>query len=208
MYTTKNKLAEQIIRLLDGGDPSDDSKHDKRAIILHIEQAVAFLVKGNFLKTLLVADTGIDSHYISTFRNVEVLRDDELEMSYSEIPHSYIELPKDKGIHLVCAMKAQDVPYVPVRNGSQALYSHSAASNLEGRTGFWPEAKRIYYTKDIFTAGCKKVLMKLIVPSPSNVDDDDSYPISTDMELPVINQVLQLMGVNVPTDDVNDNSSK
>lgn len=208
LTTTKNKLAEQVIRRLNGGDSSVESQYDKREIILFIEQALAALVKSEFMASLRIAGPHIGSQYISSFINVPILRDEDRDEVYSIIPHDYVNLPNDRGIQQVSMMKDQTSAFVPVRNGSTALFSKSPASRLEGRIGFYPEGNRIYYKKDLLKDGCDKVLIKLIVPSPSELDDDDPYPIPTDMQLPVINEVLKLMGVQVQTDDVNDNSNK
>lgn len=208
MFTTKNKLAEQVIRRLNGGDISDDAEQDPREVILFIEQAVAVLVKENYIKTLLVEETSVDPKYIAMFKNVPVLQDKDIGLSYSETPYPFLDLHADRGIHHVSMMKEQGGAFVPIRNGSVSLYSHSPAKNLEGRIGYWPEAKRIYYSVDLVRQGCDKVLVKLIVPSPSELDDDEPYPIGSDMELPVIERVLALMGVNSNTDDVNDNTNK
>ena len=45
MATTKAKLAEQVLRIIQGGSISDDSDIDTREIILHIEQERDRLIK-------------------------------------------------------------------------------------------------------------------------------------------------------------------
>lgn len=208
MYITKNILAEQIQRRINGGDRNDDSEFDDREIILYIEQALAVLIKESFIKMLRVDETPVGAQYISSFMNVEVVESPCLKLSYSILPRSYIDLHSDRGIHQISLMEDQLNTFVPVRNGSVSLFSKSPASGLEGRTGYYPEGARVYYTKNLVKDGIVKVLMKLIVPSPSDLGNDDPYPIGTDMELPVIVKVLELMGISPPTDDVNDSSNK
>ena len=208
MFTTKNKISEQILRRLSGGDVSDDTEFDKREIILLVEQALAELVKEQYIKTLIVAETSVDPKYISVFKNVAIKKDTDLNLTFSESPHPYMDLHMDKGIHMVSMMKNQSDPFIPQRNGNVALYDKSPAKDMEGRIGYWPEANRIYYSRDLIKIGCDKVLIKLIVPSPSELGDDDPYPIGPDMELPIIQRVLTIMGVAVATDDVSDNTNK
>jgi hypothetical protein len=208
MYITKNILAEQIQRRISGGDVSDDSEFDPREIILFIEQALAVLVKDSFITMLRVDETVVGAQYISSFMNVEVVESPCLKLSYSIVPRGYIDLHSDRGIHQISLMEDQENSFVPVRNGSTALYSKSSAGRLEGRTSYYPEGARVYYNKNLNKDGIVKVLIKLIVPSPSDLGNDDPYPIGTDMELPVILKVLELMGIAPPTDDVNDSSNK
>ncbi len=206
MFTTKKKLAEQVLRRISGGDAEDDSQFDIREIILLVEQAVNALVKADLLQGLAIGETYIGTQYISTFMDTPVLFDNGLDKAYSEIPCNYLSLPDDRGVYHISRMKGQDDAFVPLRNGSETLYSHSPARNLEGRAGFWTEGKRIYYKPNIFKDGCKGVLLKLVVASPSEIKDDEPYPIGSDMELPVIEKVLEIMGVNGPVDHVNDNN--
>ncbi len=208
MFTTKLKISDQILRRLEGGDVSDDSRYDPREIILLIEQALATLVKGNHIQNLRLGETTIGSQYISSFFNVEVKHSPCLTMTFSEIPSSYLDLPNGKGVHQISNMKDQENSFIPVRNGFSTLYNNSPAKNLEGRIGYYLEGNRIYYLKDLIKEGCNDVLVKLVVPSPSNIADDEPYPIGTDMEFLVIKEVLQIMGVSIPTDDANDKSNK
>ncbi len=208
MITTKRQLAEQVLRRISGGDVSDGSEYDIREIIRFIEQAVNALVKSNFYASLKVGETSIGPQYISTFRSLPVEFDTELDLAYLNIPCTYLDLPDDRGVYHISPMKEQHNAFVPVRNGSATLFSHSEANNLEGRIGYWLEQNRVYFNQNIAADGCDKVLLKLVVASPENCGDDDLYPIGSDLELPVIQKVLEIMGITTETDDVNDKKNK
>ena len=206
--TTKRRLAEQILRRLSGGDASDDSQYDIREIMLFVGQALGFLVKANYLENLRYGDTSIGSQYISTFPGVPVQFNKTTGKAFIDLPCTYLDLPDGRGIFHISPLRQQDNAFVPVRNGSETLFSHSAAGNLEGRIGFWAEGNRVYFNKDISREGCNEVLLKLAVVSPESIGADDPYPISSDMEIVVIGKVLEIMGIRVENDDANDNNDQ
>jgi len=205
--STKRMIAEQVLRRLSGGDISQDTDFDFREIILLIEQAVNLLVKANIFDSLRYGATEIGAQYISSFRNVPVQFDESINLAFSEVPCNYIDLPQQRGIYQVSPMQDQFQSFIPVGPGFLNLYSRNPAGRLEGQVGYWPEQLRIYYTRNILKEGCKNILLKIVVPSPEMVGDDDPYPIGSDLELPVIQKVLELLGVRVQADDTNDNSN-
>lgn len=72
MATTKNKLAEQIIRIVSGGSANRSSDLDSREVILFIEQERDSLVFRDYLQNRNFDDNDIHGDWITTLRNVPI----------------------------------------------------------------------------------------------------------------------------------------
>lgn len=206
MMTTKKLIAEQVLRILEGGDINDDSAYDIREVMRLIDQVVSLQIKAGWIENLKAGHPGVAGSYISTFKNIPLHYDEDMGVSYLELPCNYVHLPAGRGIHHLSRTKEISEAFVPMSSGNSSLFSHSPAEGLEGRIGFYPEGKRIYLTKDLYHQGCKKVLLKLVIPPLSEVGQDDPYPIGAEAELVVIEKVLELLREPVKKDVLNDNN--
>ena len=64
------------------------------------------------------------------------------------------------------------------------------SSYLEQQTGYYIEGKRVYFTKDIKTAGVNNVDITLLVSDMSKFSGTDLLPVSPEIESQVIQEVL------------------
>lgn len=204
--TSLRQISEQIIRILSGGDRNlDDSKWDIREIELFVTQAINYFIKQNLFQNISQGQNGIDGQYVITFKNIDVLYDEDLALAYAVLPATYISLPYDRGIVQVSLMKDQFNVFIPIRNGAVAVFKNSPAGRLESRIGFYPEQQNIYFTKDI-SKDTDKILVKLIIADAQAVNNNQLF-IPPDIELPIIEKVLQLLSNQYPQDKLNNNAS-
>lgn len=204
---SKIQIAEQVKRILDGGDATESSQYDIREISLLVGQFTAAKIKENLIAGLSFIDRGISSKYIRTFRNIEVKKDSESNEYYADIPGNYILLPNDKGVFLVAPMIRGAISFIPVKTGFGSLYECSDAKNLEGKTGYYVEGDKLYFD-ETFNSDCGKIQMKLVVASPEDLSDDENLPIG-DEDVPlIIKGVLSLVGHMREPDKVNDNNEE
>ena len=96
MATTKAKLAEQVLRIIQGGSISDDSDIDTREIILHIEQERDRLIKQMILLNFKMGEHEINGNYLSSYQE-NVFNDTERGKKYVKVPYMPIDLPNDGG---------------------------------------------------------------------------------------------------------------
>jgi len=206
MATTKNQLAEQIIRILNSGDITHDNSIDSRELILAIEQERDRLVRMRLFESLSRGQGEIPGDVISTFDDIIIKKDTTKNLLYSSLPGRIMSLPKDMGIVHVSYTKDQYNAFVRMPNGSLSLYNGLLSSMIGGRGGYWLEGDRVYYNGAIDDCCGNTVIIKMVMNS-GDVNPDDIFPIPSDLESEVIRNVLQLYAPmkNIPNDEVNDN---
>jgi hypothetical protein len=196
---TLAQLRELIIRRLSGGDPSSDTQLDDREIDMHILQAANAAIKIEYYTNIKAEDVhGVSYQYIYT-SVLDVQKDQIRGEEYIILPVPYVALPNDKGIHQIDPMNGKCKTFIPVKNGSIAMYRGTAAGNLEGNTGFYPERNKVYFTKPIICQGTSKVRVKQIVAHGDDTVFDPS------IEETIVRSVLEMMMPRLPQDRVANN---
>lgn len=210
--STLRKLSHQVIRVLSGGDKSRDSQLDVREVSLYVGQTIETLVKEDIISEIKKVNgrTTIDglkipSNYIARFKNLTVIEDADMKEYYTDIPSSYIALPNNKGIHQVSGMKNSKQPFIVSSNGSIGIYDGLPASFLEGRIECYAEGLRLYYNCDIRKRGIKKVLLKIVMGTPSDLTLDDPIPLSPSEEKEVVDTTALFFANRGVQDKINDN---
>lgn len=198
-------IAEQCRLILSGGKITADFRPSEQEMILFARQAFSTLVRLSFFENKKEGDSFVDGGFIYTFDDVEVSKDLNKDLYYSELPSSTIVLPQEIGIYQICPMKNQGDFYIPLRNGFNALMQGLDVGQLEGRFGYYVEGKRIYYTFKPVDAP-ESVMMKLVV-ALDQLTGDDMIFMPKDMELMIVQQAVQLYQVEkgIQPDLENDN---
>ena len=192
MATTKQQLAEQVLRLLNSGDITHDSSIDGRELLLAIEQERDRLIRQRLTESMAQGEGTIPG--------------DVKHLLYSQLPGRPLSLFDDKGIVHVSYTADQANAFVRIANGNLSLYNGLLSSDIGGRGGYWLEGDRIYYNSNVDDCCGNTVIIKMIM-NAGDVDPSQPFPIPADLESEVIRNVLQLYGSTkaVPNDEVNDN---
>ena len=192
MATTKQQLAEQVLRLLNSGDITHDSSIDGRELLLAIEQERDRLIRQRLTESMAQGEGTIPGHV--------------KHLLYSQLPGRPLSLFDDKGIVHVSYTADQANAFVRIANGNLSLYNGLLSSDIGGRGGYWLEGDRIYYNSNVDDCCGNTVIIKMIM-NAGDVDPSQPFPIPADLESEVIRNVLQLYGSTkaVPNDEVNDN---
>lgn len=209
---TLRKLSHQVIRLLSGGDKSRDSQLDVREVALYVGQTIEALVTENILNEIkktngrtIIDGLKIPSNYIAQFRNLAVKEDVDMKEYYVDIPSSYLSLPNNKGIHQVSGMKNSKQPFIISSNGSIGIYDGLPASFLENRIECYPEGLKLYFNCDIRKHGVTKVLLKIVIGTPSELSLDDPIPLSPSEEKETVDLTASFFANKGQQDKINDN---
>lgn len=201
--TSKYKIAEQILRILAGGDISKDENIDIREIILAVGQSFASIAERRFFENRSVDTRRIDGQLIFSFDDVEVKEDKGKNLFYSELPSSIVSLPNGMGISAVTSSTDISDAFVPTTNNYLSLFRSSPIFNLGGRRGYFQENGRIYYV-NIDPLNCPdKVIIKMVA-SLDGIGDEDEIIVPKNIENEIVREVLQLFGNPLPHDTVND----
>ena len=108
MATTRYKIAEQVLRIVNGGDPTEDSSIDIREVMLLVDQERDSLIKSEIMDWMYTKSTTtakgeleIDGGWISQ-ATVPIVRDASRNGALvGALDFSYVSLPNDMGIQRV-----------------------------------------------------------------------------------------------------------
>ena len=108
MATTRYKIAEQVLRIVNGGDPTEDSSIDIREIMILVDQERDSLIKSEIMDWMYTKSTTtakgeleIDGGWISQ-ATVTIVRDASRNGALvAALDFGYISLPNDMGIQRV-----------------------------------------------------------------------------------------------------------
>mgnify|MGYP003648217403 FL=1 len=206
MATTKKQLAEQIIRILNSGDVSNDNSIDPRELLLAIEQERDRLVRFRLFESMKMGNPTIPGDVVSAFDSIKIKKDVVKNLLYSDLPGRVMSLPEDKGIAHVSYTKDQYNAFVRMPNGSLSLYNGLLSSMMGGRGGYWLEGDRVYYNDSVDDCCGNTVIVKMVMNS-GDLDPNEPFPIPSDLESEVIKNVIGLYSSmkQLPNDEQNDN---
>ena len=219
MAITKRKLAEQALRIIQGGAIRDDSEIDIREIMMNIEQERDKLVKQEIFESLQIAGTygatSVNGSFVTSYV-LDVETDNIKDMKFSKLPVTPISLPNDLGVVQASFVQDQYKPFMRMSTGHLGLYSGMPSEAALGRVGYFVEnslqfsqessqGTKIFYNKGMKNCN-KKVLVKIVTVS-EDIDPDDIFPITPDMQSLIIRNVVELYSImrNATSDEQNDN---
>jgi hypothetical protein len=123
--TTYNKLAEQIILFMSGGDKSRDSELEFEDVVLLVRQAVAEYVKMEvFTDSKIEGNLDAGFQYIYTQKNVSVVWDEANCECYALIPVVPMSIPGNRGVKSVEPNKNPGKAFLPINPGTYSMYAY------------------------------------------------------------------------------------
>lgn len=202
---TRVIIVEQILSLLAGGKDSRGGRWAYQEIALAVNQIRNTLARDFFYAGLKSGDSFTDPNWISSFDNVDVQKDTDRNLWYSNLPAAPIALPDGKGINMVSYQKDQYNQFIPLKNGSMWMFGESGEMDLQGNTGFFQEGKKIYFP-NYQSTGYDKVLIKLVADS-ADLTDDDFFAVPPDVMEQIVKTVVGMYAPmqNKPVDLSNNN---
>ena len=203
--TSKYKLAEQALRIISGGTPTNDAQVTMQEVMIGVSQAFGSVVRNNYFEGKAIGEPMVNGNFVYTFEDVDIKRDNSKSLYYSILPATTITLPYDMGVFQVSKMKDQNHAFVPLPNGFMPLFYGLDSSTLEGRIGYFVEDGRIYFPNMNAKNKVEKVLMKLVAPL-GGIGDEDEVNIPDDMQLEIVKIVTQMYAAEraAPHDEISD----
>jgi hypothetical protein len=198
MPTTKYRLAEQVMFLLQDGDPSQSSTVELADIKEAIGQVANKLLKvSHFNETMAEGSRIPHGTMLATYEGVPVVT--YAGRSRSLLPAVPLSLPRGVGIFAVHpsldGVPDLDCEYIPVPPGQLGMLRRDGLlSDLLGQVGYENFGTEIIYNKDL-TKGLvpvKEVMMRLAICDVNLLGDYDLLPIPADMEADVVSAVYTL----------------
>lgn len=207
--TTKYRIAEQCLRLLNGGDYTVASKFHINEVKLAVEQSANRALKMEYLNTDVPFGQMIPSGAaIASYENIPVVK--YKNVSKSTLPAFPIKLPRNLGIHEVYDPRDVTALFIPMEPGQLSLLkSQPLINDLLGQNAYTPYGMDIVYNRDLTIPNTNVyVSMRLIVLDISQYGDWDILPIPSDMEMLIINDVCKLFAAEPIRDTLVDANTK
>ena len=204
---TKEQLIDLIIDRLAGGDCPQElkGKYHPEIVSKHIGIAMNYLMQNIVLKEAERSGMSVFDAYTKTFKNVDVLTDDDRNEKYSLLPCSVVVLPENRGVRMISPMHDQKTNFVYRSNNSVSIYGHLDVNFVSDRTRFYVEGSKVFYDEHL-SDDIIKVLMKLI-PEFDSLDDDDEVGIPSAYGKLIFDLVIQSMLGKPPEKMSNDNNA-
>lgn len=192
MATTKYRLAEQAVRVFNGGEIPVATKLKINEAKLAVEQVLNKMLKMEYLNTNIPMGEIIpNGASIATYEGIEV--EQYGNRSKSTLPAMPLKLPRGIGVYQIFDPANTECPFIPLEMGQQCLLSTQPLINdLLGQVGYEWYGMDIIYTRDLTQPDPIEVTMRLVVLDITQYSDWDILPVPAEMEWDVIGEVLKL----------------
>lgn len=204
MATTKYLLAEQIVRVFNGGEIPVATKLKINEAKLGVEQVLNKMLKLEYLNTNIPFGEMIpNGAAIATYEGIAV--EQYGTRSKSTLPAMPLKLPRGIGVYQIFDPANMDCPFIPLEMGQYGLINTQPMINaLLGQVGYEWYGMDIIYTTDLTQPDPIEVTMRLVVLDIAQYSDWDILPIPAEMEWDVINEVVKLYMAEPVADKLND----
>lgn len=198
---TKRRIAEQILRIAQGGDPAGASNMKIGEVMLLVEQSLNEHLKIERFNNIREGDRYPVYLMIATYDNVAVTT--YKDTSKCTLPAIPISLSRGRGVWQISKTDSPSEPFIPIQPGQWAMIKNQRIlGELSGIYGYEVNGKDVVFTENLPGQGVNQVMIKLLVVDFSQLSDTDLLPIPADMEMTVIKNVLEVLGVYQREDNI------
>lgn len=200
---TLRQLAYLIIDELTAGKPDTEMAYDEREIIMRLRMQLSELFKIQRLENRAEGSREIVPIYIYTYTDQTVnFPSATAKYCTVPVPDFYVNLPYNKGIYAVAPNNDIHDHYTRRRN--QTITRRLKCGDLQGKMGWWSEGMTIYLSPPSRVP--KTVAIKLVLPAPSAIGDNDPLPLTPELQAQLLRLVkadIQNMGIQDVYNDGN-----
>jgi len=160
-----------------------------QALTSYVKDAYASVVKASWYENKQNDVSEVDGVFIYTFTDVVPILDISRDQYYIVVPSSYLRLPNEMGINMVCFMKGQSSPFVRLNSGSVGMWANIKANVLGGGQTYFIEGARAYFPK--MTSLTNANLMLKMAIALDSVDVEEQLNIPPDVVDSIVTMVVQ-----------------
>jgi hypothetical protein len=213
--TTIYKLAEQAIKLIEGGTRATGSSLTFNEIKLACGQVINSLLKTDYLTiNAAVKETIPNGTTIGLYEDIDVVSYNG--KSKASLPIKPLKLPRNMGIWAIYPKYEStgsydlDKEFIPLQMGQGALIkSQPLINDLMGQVGYENFGMDVIFTKDLKTLFPNiKLAMRLAIMDISMYGDYDPLPILPEQEWQVIQEVYKIYATQVVPDKLVDSTAE
>lgn len=195
--STVRILAEQCLRLANGGNIPRDSQFNALDAEYLVRDTAAKLIKGEWFTERNEGGKTIDARYVVPLTGLEVKEDAITKENYINMPvTNYIRLPYGAGIRSVRPDNSQTTitkrtkfeelqAFIPIPNRFEDIYFQLPAGSLEQKYGWMVRQNKIIFTKrdgmTVLEYKIKAVTVDIVTVDPKAIGRDDELPVSGEL---------------------------
>jgi len=200
---TKAQLAEQVLRILEGGSPTQDSQFDLREIMLYIDQARDKMATMSVFQNVKTGEFDIDSEFLVEYPDRIISTDTSRNLRYSDLPVSVLSLPYEMGIYAIHPRQNVEEQFIRIPGLAHGLYAGLLSFNVEAKTYYWNTGRRVFFKN---VDPMLTYIHMLLCPSSKEIAEGDEFPVPPQMEEDIIKLAVQLFGTEkqIPHDEISD----
>ena len=205
--TTKYKIAEQVMNLVNGGRTKAATEVQIEDVMEVIQQTINTLYKQDHLSVNMAnGETIPESLMLTTYDNGGV---GYAPVSYKGVskvtlPVMPITLPRNLGVYEISYIGDYNNPFIPLQAGQQALLrTEKLINTLLNQVAYEVNGSIVVFNQDI-TTSTKNVMFKLVTMDFSAYDEYTMIPLSSDMESDVVQAAFKLFSAQMPSVKVDD----
>lgn len=200
MATTKARLAEEIMLLLNGGRIAGASKWHINEIIISLCQVCNQLLKVEYMNTNTPLGEFIpNGAAIATYPGILVSA--WSNTSKATLPAMPVRLPRNLGVYQIFPASDYFAEFIPMQLGEASLIrSQGLVSALSGSVGYEVAGLDVIFTEDLTTPNVNTyVTIRLVILDFTQYSDYDPLPLPPEMEWPIKQEVYKLyMNEEIP----------
>lgn len=207
--STKYRIAEQVVRILNGGEIPVASKVKINEAKIAVEQVLNKMLKMEYLNINIPSMELIpNGASVATYESIAV-EQYGTDRSKSTLPAMPLKLLRGIGVYQIFDPANMDCPFIPLEMGQWGLLkSQPLINNLLGQVGYEWYGMDIIYTSDLTQPTPIEVTMRLVVLDISQYSDYDILPIPAGMEWDCIQEVVRMFaGEPIPDKLVDPNNN-
>jgi len=192
---TKKQIAEQALRIIQGGHIKPDNPADIREVMLHLDQLRDARCRLDTLNNVKGGEYSVPEAYLSIVTGT-------VTSGTVALPQPNLELPYGLGLYQVGPTADLEEAYGIMPPGHNALLKGSAALERASKGFCWLVAGTIYF-KNVDEATGVTIMY---VPSSKSIAEDADYPVPSDVESELLQQLVQMFGAQqqAPHDELED----
>lgn len=209
MATTIYRLAEEIKKLLDGGDNPAASDISINEIKIAVGQVANSLLKTDYLQVnTRIGETIPNGAMLGYYPDLVV--ESWKGKSRVKLPIKPLKLPRDMGVWSIFPSDQPDKEFIPLQMGQWSLLqSQPLLNNLLGQVGRETYGEYVLFTKDITIPGeTVTVDMRLVIMDIALYGDYDILPLIPEMEWQIKQEVVKLYSGEPVPDKLVDSTTK
>lgn len=207
--TTRYRIAEQVLRIINGGDISAASEITIRDIMIGVGQVANQVLKGEFVQSdIAFGETIPNGAMLCYYEGIAV--QSWKGRCRATLPVKPIRMRRNMGVWSIRLSDDPTNEFIPIEMGQfNLIQSQPMLNDLLGQVGYEVFGDKVVFTKDITVPSeTTTVDMQLVLLDINQYGDYDPLPILPEQEYSIIKELIALYSGTPTPDKLVDSTTK